>query len=44
MPGNPSSITLGEEAEVDITSNHNFIYSDGSSNGTITLEKTQGSH
>lgn len=39
MPGNPSSIILGEEAEVDITSNHNFIYSDGSNNGTITLEK-----
>ncbi|MBO0451122.1 pectate lyase-like adhesive domain-containing protein [Candidatus Enterococcus murrayae] len=38
MPANPASITVGEEAEVDITSNHNFIYSDGANNGVITLD------
>lgn len=39
MHSNPSSITVGEGAEVDITSNHNFIYSDGANNGVITLDK-----
>lgn len=39
MPSNPSSITVGEEAEADITSNHNFIYCDGTNNSVITLGK-----
>lgn len=37
MPANPASIVVGDGAEVDITSNHNFIYSDGTNNGVITL-------
>lgn len=37
MPGNPARITIGEAAVVDITSNHNFIYSDGANNGEINL-------
>lgn len=34
-----SGITLNEGAEVNITTNHNFIYSDGGNNGAITLGK-----
>lgn len=36
---NPSNITLNEDAEVAITTNHNFIYSNGINNGTISLGK-----
>ena len=39
MPENPASITVGENAVVDITSNHAFSYSDGTRNCTITLGK-----
>ena len=39
MPGSSSSITVGEGAEVDITSNHHFIYADGTNNSVITLAK-----
>lgn len=39
MLDNPSSFTVREDAEVDVTSNHNFIYSSADNNGVILLEK-----
>lgn len=39
MPSNPSGITLMEEAKVNITTNHSFIYSDGTNNGSIAIGK-----
>lgn len=37
MPNNSGSIDVKDDAEVTITTNHNFIYSDGGTNGAITL-------
>lgn len=39
MPENPASITVGENAVVDITSNHTFSYSDGTNSPNISLGK-----
>lgn len=39
LPENPSSITLEEDAVLDVTSNHSFSYSDGTNNSRISLGK-----
>lgn len=36
---NPSTFTLEENAVLDVTSNHSFLYSDGTNNCSIKLEK-----